>query len=214
MVVSLVMGLLHRGVSGLIAKGLIGSLLIHIFGLMRVAHRISRILVFILMIILFLNILKLSLIGPLRNFIIILLVGCLGVVFPSTSVGACTIGILVVYHTHSVVLIFKVVKLQGIHTSFISNLFKYGQSLNNIFIYEVEFIYKWILGTNEPQLETLNVLLHDLSVTDVTFDLKLFIVFHLLYQFTHFLRVNELTSYSVWAVLIFMILLTKLCLIS
>jgi len=45
-------------------------------------------------------------------------------------------------------------------------------------------------------------------------DLKLFIVFHLLYQFTHFLRVNELTSNSVWAVLIFMILLTKFSLIS
>jgi len=72
------------------------------------------------------------------------------------------------------------------------------------------------LGTNEPQLETLNVLLHDLSVADIdaTFDLKLFIFFHFLYQFTHLLRVNELTSNSVWAVLIFMILLTKFGLIS
>jgi len=110
MVVSLVMGLLHRGVSILIAKWLIRSLLIHIFGLMRVAHWISRILIIIL-IGLFLNILKLSMIRRLRIFIISLLVGCLRVEFPSISVGVGTILVLVVYQTQSMVLIFKIVNL-------------------------------------------------------------------------------------------------------
>ena len=46
----------------------------------------------------------------------------------------------------------------------VSNLLKNLQSLNDIFIYQIELIQEWILRENESLLEALDVLAEDLPI--------------------------------------------------
>ena len=84
--------------------------------------------------------------------------------------------------------------------------FKNRQSTDDVLVYQVKLVQKWVLGANESLHQTVDVLFEYLLITDGLLQVSILLLY--LHQVCKCLRVDELASLTVRALEVVVILLT------